>query len=240
MALITDILARCARQCSVPAPSSWLTTTAPGAVSLRDDYMLETAEDILDRCDLPYPVSDETTITGTGATDYALPADFLRAQRGAFAVQESTGSSRRIDPLPDDGDWSYFNQTGNVGADRIYRITGYPGAYRIWFLRTLATGETARVNYVTTHWMATTGGTAGSAFTADTDVALVPRRLLETGIVYRFRQRRGLNYEDKFLEYERVMARYAQSVRGIKRIEYGASQPRSPWDIPVPDTIPST
>ena len=56
MTLIVDILARAGRQCSVSAPSSWVTATDLTSLEVRD-FLDETVADILDRIDVSQPLS---------------------------------------------------------------------------------------------------------------------------------------------------------------------------------------
>ena len=49
MTTVVEALNRIARQCSIKAPSSWVSATRDDHVSLRDDFLNETVEDILER-----------------------------------------------------------------------------------------------------------------------------------------------------------------------------------------------
>ena len=53
---ITEVLDRIARQCNVTPPSSWVTASRYDHVELRDDILLETVDDLLDRVDWPSPI----------------------------------------------------------------------------------------------------------------------------------------------------------------------------------------
>jgi hypothetical protein len=237
MTLITEILARAARQCSVNPPSSWLTATDQTSLEVLD-FLDQTKDDILDRLDVVGPVSISYVVTGTGVEDYALPEDFRRLQRGDFAVYERFRTRRACVPVTDDGQWEYLQELGTAGAYRFYRLTGYPGAWFIGFQRPLDTGLTAVVSYVSENWLIN-GSTLKSAFTDPADNALFPRELIEAGIVWRFRQRKALEYSDVQSRYEMLMARYGNDSRTRRVINFGEVQSRSPWDVPVPDVIPT-
>lgn len=238
MALVVDILARAARQCSVEQPPSWVTATEAEHVELRDDFLMEAVADILDRADLPSPIGKQTTITGDGSETYALPTDFRRLARDDLAVYETTTSRGMCYPVQTDGEWTHLKEIGSSGADRFYRLSGYEDNWSISFYSLPTSGISIAVSYVSNLWMASGAGTAGDAFTAPEDVALVPRRLLEAGIVWRARQRKGLPYEDKRFEYEAILARHNIDSRGRKGISFGKRPRRQPWDVPVPDFIP--
>lgn len=241
MATVVDVLARAARMCSVPQPSSWIAATSNEHVELRDDFLQETVYDILDRVDLPAPCGAQTTITGDGSETYALPDDFRRMQRDGWAVYETTTTRRAGIPITDDGQWTHLKTIGTAGGDRYYRVTGYDGNWDISFYRNPGAGESITVSYITNNWMANAAGTAGSELTVETDVLLLPREIVQDGIVWRFRQRRGLPYQDARMAYEAKLARLSNDSRGRRKIVFGDTmQTRPPWDVPVPDFIPSS
>lgn len=241
MTLITDVLKRAARQCSVDEPSDWLSATDTEHVELRDDFLLETVEDISERVDLPAPIGASTVITGDGSETYDLPSDFLRVQRDPMAVYETTRTRRALIPATNDSEWTHLKEIGATGAARFYRVTGYDGNFDISIYSLAGTGVSVTVHYITNKWMATSGGTAGNDFTDSGDVLLMPRRLVESGIVYRFRDRNGLPAASKRAEYEMLLQRYSQDSRGRKTVCFGEPYEQSrPWDVPIPDQIPTS
>lgn len=237
MTLITDALDRIARQVSLDKPSTWLGATDDEYLEIRDDFLDETVGDILDRIDVPAPMGAQTTITGDGSGSYALPADFRRLQRDDFAVYETTTVRRRLYPISNDGMWTHLTTIGSTGGDRYYKIEGDT----IYLYREPSSSISVVVSYVTNNWMKNAAGTAGSAFTTDTDELLMPRTLVETGVVWRWRERKGLPFAGKLAEYESKLARFSNDTRGRRSIDMAPSQSgRAPWDIPVPDFIPTS
>ncbi len=238
MTLVVDILARAARQCSVLPPGNWLTATAQTSVEFLD-FLSETIDDIQERVDLTGPMSKTITITGDGGEEYALPADFKRLHRSRFAVYEKQRTRRECIPVTSDGDWEYMKELGVAGVNRYYRQRGYDGAFVLDFYRPPETGIEISVSYVSTAWL-TNGGTEKSNFTDSGDVCYLPRRLIEAGIVFRFRERKGLEFTDKQAEYEALLARMSNDTRGRRAINFGPVPQRNPWDVPVPDFIPES
>lgn len=237
MTLVKDALDRVARQCSVTVPSSWLTTTDTAAVEIRDDFLSETVDDILDRLDLPSPVGAQTTLTGSGAETYSLPANFYRLQRDDLAVYD-VALDRPCVPITDDGHWTYLKDIGTTGIIRYFRVTGYDGNWSISFYDEPSASIDIAVSYITKNWMATSGGTAGSAFTTLTDVLLFPRRVFEAGIVWRFRERKGLPFEGKYNEYEALIARLSNDSRVRRKINMGQPAKDVRWQDLIPNFIP--
>ena len=198
MALIVDILARAARQCSVSPPSSWLTVSDQTGLEIID-FMEETVADVLDRIDVTGPLSKTQTIPGTAVEEYALAADFYRLQRTGMAVYESLRLQRGAVPITDDGQWQYIRDTGWGGAQRFYRIRGYEGNYVIQFQSEPGTDDEMLINYVSDEWIINTG-TQKSTFSDALDECLLPRKMIEKGIVYRFRERKAMDYQSTKLE----------------------------------------
>lgn len=242
MATVADILTAAGRACQVGQPDndSWLGALDDTWAELRDDFLLDTIDDLQQRADWPQPIGATTTLTGDGASeDLALPTDFLRFQRDDLAVYERTATRRRCIPTSDDGEWEYRKELGSAGAHRYYRLKGYEGAFTAGFYRTLETGSTVVVNYITDSWIIN-GFTYKSTFDDSNDVCLFPRRLVELGILWRYREKKGLDYADREARYEALLSRYATDRNTSRKIDMaGRADMVMPQDIPVPDVIPS-
>jgi hypothetical protein len=237
MSTVADILNRAARQCSVVKPQAWVSATDTTALELLD-FLDETREDIQARCDWIGPISKTTVITGSGAESYTLPLDFLRLQRDDYAVYERFRTRRPCLPVTQDGQWEYIDELGVTGAYRYYRLRGYDGNWEIDLKEPLETGLTVVVSYVSKNWLVNAGGQSDE-FLADNNISLLPLRLMVAGIVWRFRRRKALQYQDVLAEYEMLMARTNTDSRTRRAINFAGGQPlRSPFDIPLPDFIP--
>lgn len=234
MTLVTEALDRAARQCSVTAPSSWITATDDEHVEVRDDFLMETVDDILERVDLPSPIGAQTTIAGDGNATYALPSDFKRLARDKMAVYDIT-LDRIVCPVTSDGEWSRLTDIGPSG-ERYYRLTGYDGNWSITFEDAVPTGTSIVVSYVTTSWAI--NGTAKASLSDPDDVLLLPRRVVEAGIVWRWRERKGLPFQDKMMEYEALIARLSNDTRGRRTINMGERR-EVRWQDQIPNFIPS-
>lgn len=241
MAKVTEILDRAARQCSVTAPSSWISATSNTVKELRDDFLQETVDELQKRLDWSGPIGKQTVITGDDSENYALPTDFVRLTNDETAVYETTTTRRAAVPVDSDGEWVHLSEIGTAGGSRYYRIKGYEGAFTMDLYRNPTSSDSITVSYVSDVWMKSSGGTEGKLFTNADDVVLYPRRILELGIVWRFRKRKGLPYQDILAEYEGWIATTANRMRGRRVINFGES-PRagSPFSIPTPDFIPAS
>lgn len=241
MTTIAAALDRVSRQVGVSTPDNWISATAKEHLEIRDDFLLEAVDEIQQRVDLPSPLSAQTTITGTDAETYSLPSDFKRMQRDKMAVYESTNTRRALYPITNDGDWTQLKIEGGTGATHYYRLTGYDGNWSISFWKEPSSSQTIYVHYVSTNWMASSGGTAGDEFTDVGDVLLLPRRVVELGTVMRWRHRKGLPYDAVLGEFEAELTRLSNDRRGRRVVNFGDQfRITSPYDIPVPDFIPSS
>ena len=235
MTRVVDVLNRAARQCSITPPSSWLTSAEP-VVREIIDFLEETVDDVLERVDVVQPISKKLIITGLDQEAYALPSNYKRLTRGEFAVYERFRTRRACVPVSDDGQWEYIKELGTAGAYRFFRVRGYDENHFIDFQRPLEAGISVVVHYVSKNWIC--GQKA--EFTQEEDEIALPRRLIEAGIVFRFRERKGLEFTDKQAEYEAILARMINDSRTRRVLNFGAVAGRHPWDIPIPDFIPPT
>ncbi len=241
MTLVTAALDRAARHCSVTPPTSWASASTTEHVEIRDDFFLEIVDNIRDRIDLPAPIGKQTTITGTGAESYSLPVNFHRLQRDPLAVYETTRLNRAGTPVTSDGLWTHINTIGSAGSFRYFKIEGYPGAHTIKFESDLATGGSVTISYISDIFIRENAGDERNNFDDDNDILLLPRRVVETGIVYYFRKRRGLDPTAALLAFESELQRLAVDGRGLRTVVFGSnSSDWKPMRTPVPDFIPDS
>lgn len=239
MATVREAMEVAARQCSVTVPSDWITTTDITILELKD-FLVETVDELLDRIDWPSPLGADTTITGTGASSYSLPSAFKRLTRDSWAVYETTTTRRRCVPIVTNGEWTHLNELGSAGAFRYYRVLGdEESGYTIEFYQTLDTGQEAICSYVGKNWLKT-GGTAAATWTLAADTLMLPRRLIELGVIWRFRRRKGLVFTDIYNDYEIKLMRLSNDARGSRTLNFGGhSDNIHPMRVPVPDEIPT-
>lgn len=235
--LITDILDICAHQCGVEIPDSWITASGTAETDLRDMYLPQTVDDVLERVDWPEDIGAQTTISGDGTVEHDLDASFLRMKRDPMAALETTDVLRRpMIPVKNAGDWTYLQEIELNGLDRYFRLKGDVGAFKIDIFPALGTGDSAVLSWVSNSWAEDGAGTGKSEFNDPSDKSRLNRRLLEAGIVWRFRRREGLEYMDVYQEYENLLARYSTDLRGHwpltqqSRRTKGA-RPAYPWEI---------
>lgn len=239
MTTFAETLNRIALQTSVKTPASWVSATDDEHVELRDVFLAQTVDDILDRCDLPAPIGAQYTLTGDGSETYDLPSAFRRMKRGPWAVYE-TGLLYPCTPVADEGEYEFIKDRGLAGAERYYVITGLEGDYDISIYREPSASQSFLISYMTGYWLKDSSGAYATTATADNDTMLLPLDLVEQGVLYRYRQRHGLDFSANQIMYETKMSRFASDKTGRRSIRFGGQTPRKPWDVPVPDYIPDS
>lgn len=241
MATIKTVMDRAVRQCALPTVASWHSASAPRTVSDMRDHLEYTVDELLQRLDLPAPIGLDTTITGTGAESYSLPSGFKRLQRSAWSVYEKTTTRRVGVPVRTNGEWTHLKEIGSAGGARYYRIEGDDDeGYTIAFYRPLETGATVTVAYVSKYWVRGTGGAESAIWSDDTDKLLLPADVVRLGVVWRFKQQKGLPYSDILAEYEARLSRAVNDARAIRTVNFGRSETSGhPMRVPPPDLLPA-
>ena len=238
MATVAEVMDVVARRCRVAKPNAWVAATQLTYMELKD-LLQETVDELLDRVDWPDPISKSSAISGTGDETYSLPSEFKRLTRADLSVYETTTSRRAVIPVSSRGAWTHLQDLGTAGNNRYYRLAGdEESGFEISFFQDLESGSSITVSYVSKNWL-TIAGTEGSAWTDEGATLLLPRRLIELGVVWRWRREKGLPFTDRMAEYEAVLMRQATDRLGVRTICFGDSpEPSHPMRVAVPDYIP--
>lgn len=154
----------------------------------------------------------QANFTGDGTTTvWALPADFER-----FTTEQRRQSSILLGlqgPVSDDefldAQVRGFNPTipyWRVNGDNIETVPAVRDTQIVKF------------EYVSSYWLTDSGGTAKARFTADTDLSLLPERLLTLGVVWRWKRAKGLDYAQELADYKMEVARQMHTDGGTPRL----------------------
>ena len=154
-------------------------------------------------------------ITGDGTTeDFALPADFDRMLDKSQLW--STSLETPLSPISDRDDWLELDiKTIDfvINAWIIY-------AGEIHIKPALSTGVQVKYFYQSNLW-GLNGATPISEFTADTNTFRIDERLLKLGIIWKWREMKGLPYAEDLATYERLLAKLAMRDKGSRIIRLG-------------------
>lgn len=96
-------------------------------------------------------------------------------------------------------EWQNYKAWGVASPYPKYRVrTGY-----LLLMPTPAAGDLYYFEYQGKNWCTSSTGTGQTAFAADADVCVLDEDLLTDGLVWRFKQAKGLDYAEDFATYQR-------------------------------------
>lgn len=156
------------------------------------------------------------TYTGDGTSEaFDLPDDYDRMMENA-----SMWSSRWI--------WA-FNHIANPDEWLEMLVVPYTFINGNWiiyggqfhFLPVMEMTETLKFFYISSNIVEDSAGVAKAAFTADTDVFRLPEKLLEYGMIWKWREAKGLPYDEKQQDYNIELAQQMRRDAGSREIVRG-------------------
>lgn len=170
-----------------------------------------------------------TTVFAETQTDTPIPPDFA----GIIDLTIWNRSARR--PLygpVDAAQWQQWKAGSTFPVTDSFTLRG-----TAWLMGPPpAAGQTIAYEYRSANWCQSSGGTPQSAWAADTDTALLSERLMRLGLVWRFKMRRGLewqtDHENYLNEVDGELAR--DRPRKVLDLRYGGPPYRYPGVV-VPD-----
>ena len=110
-------------------------------------------------------------------------------------------------------EWQAVQGSGTQVVTDAFRYR----AGEIELVPTPTAGWTYAYEYITSDWCEDSGGTGQSAWAADTDVARLDGELMTLGIVWRFLQGRGQDYQASQAKYEQEVMK-AMARDGSRRV----------------------
>lgn len=121
-------------------------------------------------------------------------------------------------------EWQNYKAWGVASPFPKYRVRGG----FLLLMPVPAAGDSYYFEYQGKNWCAdSTGVTGRTAFTVDTDIALLDEDLLTDGLVWRFKHAKGLDYAEDFTTYQRdVLAAIARDTEApVLNMGYDDSSP---------------
>ena len=174
-----------------------------------------------------------TTVAQTVQTG-AVPSDFDRMVSETF--WNRTDQERVVGPVTPE-EWQGLVASVALPIESAFQMRA--GQIELYPVPTA--GETYAYEYVSSQWCQSAGGTGQSAWAADTDTGLLDEELTTLGLVWRFKQSRGLDYAEDMTTYEeqvlQAMARDGtrRTARLAREIDYGAAHypmvPEGNWAV---------
>ena len=174
-----------------------------------------------------------TTVAQTVQTG-AVPSDFDRMVSETF--WNRTDQERVVGPVTPE-EWQGLVASVALPIESAFQMRA--GQIELYPVPTA--GETYAYEYVSTQWCQSASGTGQTAWVADTDTGLLDEELTTLGLVWRFKQSRGLDYAEDMTTYEeqvlQAMARDGtrRTARLAREIDYGAAHypmvPEGNWAV---------
>jgi len=209
--IITDPSEGAAVLCGLPNPTTIIGSSDPNVpILLR--LANQEGRELARRHDWQALLVDYTVATLGAELQTALPSDFDHLTSDAEIWNRSTNQMYNF---PTDAKtWGRVKGFGiTSGSPGWARLLG--GALYITPAPTAA--QTIAFPYQSTEWIS-----GKTAFTADTDVPLIPARLITLGIIWRWRSNKGFDYAEALSTYEREVERATSRDRGLKVLRPGA------------------
>jgi len=98
-------------------------------------------------------------------------------------------------------DWQEYKAQTSAGPYFDFRIRGG----KLLVFPAPAAGQNLALEYISTNWCQSSGGTGQTAWALDTDTGILSEYLMTLGLVWRFQQVAGLEYGEAMRSYERAV-----------------------------------
>lgn len=168
------------------------------------------------------------TLTGDGTTTaFDLPTDYDRMVKdgNVHSSLYQTAFFARVDSIDD---WVMIGDQLATATPGNWIILG--GQMQI--LPAMAAGETARFYYISKYI-----STGQSAFTSDSDVFLLPERLLTLGLIWRWRAQKRMEYSEDLRNYEIALSQEISRDRGARILSVGTKRFSGDVSLPYPGSL---
>lgn len=160
------------------------------------------------------------TLTGDGVTTaFPVPADYDRMATGSDVSR------------PDWAGWRFTAASLEEWQDIIAEQAAvYPGYWIMMggnmnFYPAIPSGETAQFYYISNGFAIPQSGARRSAFQADTDRFALDENLLTLAVIWRWRARQGLPYEEDMANYSKALSEKMARDAGARIIRGGNRLP---------------
>lgn len=130
-------------------------------------------------------------------------------------------------------DWEQLLGNSALGPYPSFRVLG--NLFQMLPIPTA--GVAAAFEYMSRFWCQSSGGTGQSTWAADTDTGIISEDIMAMGVKWRFKQAKGLPYDEDFRDYEEQIAN-AISREGGRRtlsLDYGTDDYNPQRSILAPD-----
>jgi hypothetical protein len=157
------------------------------------------------------------TVTGDGTTeDFSLPTDYGR-QLIKTKLYTTTRPFSPLEHITDTDTWLSIVLSGTTVSSGQWTIYGN----LIHIRPALASGELGKYYYITNNIVDPAAGSNKEAFTLDSDTFLLNEYTLGLGIIYRWKQQKGLPYAEEMTDFEIALSEDVSRDKGSKILTVG-------------------
>lgn len=180
---------------------------------------------------------ENTFATVNGQAEYDLPSDF------DYLIRDTVWNRSEYDvvrgPLTSQ-EWQEY-KSGIIGSGVVkqrYRVKRAASGMTNKFVLdpTPSAAENMVFEYVSKNWVRDSGSTTSyDSYQNDTDVALLDEYLIQLGVMWRFKQEKGLDYAIQLREYENMVEKAGARNGKAPTLYLGRRfNPRllGPWNVP--------
>jgi hypothetical protein len=174
----------------------------------------------------PILIREHAFTTVADQVSYPLPADFHHlVTPSAVDAGQYYQLKGSLTPIQ----WFRMSLKGAVEWASGFRIDPYTKTFNV--APTPSDGRDLVFMYVTTDIAMNNTGSPVSRYTQDSDISLVEEELVELGLSWRWRQKKGLDYTAEMAEYNGTLAaRFAQQL-GLGDLSVGGYRYSAEWPL---------
>lgn len=212
---LIDIVQGAVRRVNYPQPTVAIGSTDPN-IALMVDCAQDSGDDAVERVNwAALKLQTPASFTGDGETAaFPLPGGFQALAPSDVFVSDlyptwklpgpvSEGDLLRLKALPMAIPVHTWRQVGAVPAGGSFIVQ------MIEFFPVLGIGETVTFVFASGSWITNSMGVRypTPAWQADSDISLIPERLIRLGAVWRWKRRKGFDYSEEMNDYEGALDR---------------------------------
>lgn len=167
------------------------------------------------------------TITGDGTTTaWDLPCDWDRQLASDALWLDASPYIALEGPLSDQA-WIALQTAQSAPSRPVWRYFGD----QIQTYPALGADEAVKLEYRSAYWIASADATTiRNAWVEDSDIALIPERIMKLGLIWRWKRAKGLDYAEEFQTYQMERLKAERNDKGFRTLNmaegFGAWQMR--------------
>lgn len=219
MATLLEMCTNVAQRIPLKAPTSIIGSTHPDAMlllQLANEEGYESAQRYT--WNVLKGFHTFTTVATAAQGTASIPSDFDRFVAETFFNRTS---KRPVAGPIDDTEWAEINASLLTPTDPSFIRVGT----QLYVSPTPTAGDTMAYTYIKKNWICANSGTCYDSFQSDDDEPLLNSDVFQMGILWRWKQHKGLPYEADQFTYEKWMMNRMLNDGGKRRLQLADVSP---------------